>query len=57
MKNFGESLIGLGIMGCIFFWFIYDPTVSMPSNPYSKNIAAASVSCFMRKISSTGLTQ
>ena len=34
MKDFGESLIGLGIMGCIFFWFIYDPTVSMPSNPY-----------------------
>lgn len=34
MKDFGESLVGLGIMGCIFFWFIYDPTVSIPSNPH-----------------------
>ena len=34
MKDFGESLIVLGIMGCIFFWFIYDPSVSVPSNPH-----------------------
>ena len=33
MNNFGEFLIGLGVMGCIFFFFKYDTTVSVPSNP------------------------